>query len=103
MAAAVNEVIVKQSIRAAVADCKFMVTIADPKGKDCPLIAVSKEFETLTGFKRSEILGVNCRFLNQGCDMDPADLIGLRTASATGAPFTAVLPNRRKSGELFLN
>mmetsp|Transcript_69708 Transcript_69708/g.192766 ORF Transcript_69708/g.192766 Transcript_69708/m.192766 type:complete len:426 (-) Transcript_69708:111-1388(-) len=99
----VNEVLVKKAIRAAVRECKFCVTIANPKGYDFPLIAVSEEFETMTGFKRNEILGVNCRFLNQGCDMDPEMLMGLRLASQTGAPFTALLPNRKKSGELFLN
>jgi len=35
--------------------------------------------------------------------MDPGQLMGLRMASETGAPFTALLPNRKKSGELFLN
>ncbi|CAE7264518.1 pfyP [Symbiodinium natans] len=101
--AAVNEAIVSQAFKSAVQDCKFCVTIANPKGEDYPLVAVSKEFETMTGYTRSEILGVNCRFLNQGVDMDPVDLMNLRLASQTGAPFTAVIPNRKKSGELFLN
>lgn len=99
----VNEVLLKQCIVTAVADCNFVVTIADPRAKDCPLIAVSEEFENLTGFQRSEILGVNCRFLSQGCDMDPGDLMALRESSRTGAQYTSVLPNRKKSGELFLN
>lgn len=103
ISAVVNEVAVFKSIRAVIADCTFMVTIADPRGPDCPLIAVSEEFTQMTGFLKSEILGVNCRFLNQGCDMDPSDLARLRVSSATGAPFTAVIPNRKKSGELFLN
>jgi len=100
---AVNERVVKEALQGAVQQCKFCVTIANPKGEDYPLIAVSEEFENMTGFLRSEIIGVNCRFLNQGCDMDPRDLMNLRIASQTGAPFTAILPNRKKSGELFLN
>lgn len=99
----VSEVLVNQAIKAAIQDCEFCVTIADPQGADYPLIAISEAFETTTGYSRSEILGVNCRFLNQGCDMNPADLANLRIASKTGAPFTALLPNRKKSGELFLN
>jgi len=99
----VNEALVQSGIQKAIAKCKFMVTIADPRGKDCPLIAVSQEFETMTGFHRREILQQNCRFLNQGCDLSPTDLLDLRISSKTGAPFTAVLPNRKKSGELFLN
>lgn len=31
------------------------------------------------------------------------DLVHLREASVSGAPFTAILPNRKRSGELFLN
>lgn len=103
LSAAVNEVLVKQGIKTAIGECTFMVTIADPSAPDCPLIAVSDEFEAMTGFLRHEIIGVNCRFLNQGCDMDPEDLLKLRQASQTGEPFTAILPNRKKSGELFLN
>lgn len=94
---------VKKAMKEAVQECKFCVSIADPKGTDYPLIAVSEEFEAMTGYRRTEILGVNCRFLNQGCDLDPGQLMGLRMASETGAPFTALLPNRKKSGELFLN
>mmetsp|Transcript_128674 Transcript_128674/g.250753 ORF Transcript_128674/g.250753 Transcript_128674/m.250753 type:complete len:785 (+) Transcript_128674:114-2468(+) len=103
ISAVVKEAVVMKSIREAVKDCTFMVTIADPRASDSPLIAVSDEFVRMTGFQRSEILGVNCRFLNQGCDMDPVDLARLRLSSATGAPFSAVLPNRKKSGELFMN
>eukprot|EP00429_Kryptoperidinium_foliaceum_P053339 CAMPEP_0176084524 /NCGR_PEP_ID=MMETSP0120_2-20121206/42297_1 /TAXON_ID=160619 /ORGANISM="Kryptoperidinium foliaceum, Strain CCMP 1326" /LENGTH=252 /DNA_ID=CAMNT_0017418327 /DNA_START=43 /DNA_END=797 /DNA_ORIENTATION=- len=99
----VSGAMVRRGIEAAVAESKMVVTIADPRAKDCPLIAVSDEFETLTGFRRNEILGVNCRFLNQGCDMNPADLMALRECSISGTPYTAVLPNRKKSGELFLN
>ncbi|CAK9011421.1 unnamed protein product [Durusdinium trenchii] len=100
---AVNDAIVAQAFKSAVQECKFCVTVANPHGEDFPLIAVSEEFETMTGYTRNEILGVNCRFLNQGVDMNPQDLIHLREASATGAPFTAILPNRKRSGELFLN
>lgn len=54
-------------------ECKFCVTVANPHGEDFPLIAVSEEFETMTGYTRNEILGVNCRFLNQGVDMNPQE------------------------------
>lgn len=99
----VNRTLVKKAMLAAVGQCKFCVTIADPRGKDIPLVAVSEAFETMTGYKRSEILGVNCRFLNQGCPISPTDLMGLRIASESGSAFTALLPNRKKSGEMFVN
>ena len=57
-------------------ECKFCVTVANPQSEDSPLIAVSEEFETMTGFSRHEILGVNCRFLNPGVDMNPQDEAG---------------------------
>lgn len=103
VSAKVNEVLVMQSIQDAVKSCSFMVTIADPRSPDCPLIAVSNEFLSMTGYDPSEIIGVNCRFLNQGCHMDPEDLQNLRQSVETGNPFAAVLENRKKSGELFLN
>jgi len=103
MSDVVNGALVKKAIRAVVGECKFCVTIADPNGNDIPLIAVSEAFESMTGYKRSEIIGVNCRFLNQGCPISPMDLMGLRLASESGSTFTALLPNRKKSGEMFIN
>lgn len=88
---------------AAVEHGNFCVSIADPRADDIPLIAVSKKFETITGYISSEVLGKNCRFLNTGCSFDPVDLANLRAACVSGAPFTGILENRRKSGELFLN
>jgi hypothetical protein len=99
----VHNALVQKAICAVVGDCNFCVTIADPRGDDIPLIAVSQAFESMTGYKRSEILGVNCRFLNQGCPISPMDLMGLRIASENGSAFTALLPNRKKSGEMFVN
>lgn len=99
----VNAAAVKKAITAVVADCHFCVTIADPRSEGVPLIAVSDAFEKMTGYARSEILGVNCRFLNQGCPVSPLDLVGLRIACESGTGFTALLPNRMKSGKMFIN
>mmetsp|Transcript_104554 Transcript_104554/g.326050 ORF Transcript_104554/g.326050 Transcript_104554/m.326050 type:complete len:453 (-) Transcript_104554:78-1436(-) len=98
-----SESALEDAVRAATADCRFSATVADPRRSDFPLIAVSEAFEAMTHFKREEVLGKNCRFLNYGCDMEPEKMTALREACATGAPFTAVLQNRRKAGELFLN
>lgn len=105
---AVYESSIRDAIQTAwevVAGGQFCVTVADPRLPDLPLIAVSDKslFESITGFSRSEVLGNNCRFLNVGCLMDPSVLIRLRLACETGGSFAAVLQNRRKSGELFLN
>lgn len=99
----VNRALVHAAIQGAVKRCSFCVTIADPRSKDVPLIGVSEAFEQMTGYQRSEIIGVNCRFLNHGCPISPTDLVGLRAASESGSAFTALLPNRKKSGEMFIN
>lgn len=45
---------------------EFSVTIADPNIPDCPLIACSIGFTSLTKYSLEEIVGKNCRFLLQG-------------------------------------
>ncbi|WLV23864.1 PAS domain-containing protein [Aciduricibacillus chroicocephali] len=42
------------------------VVITDPSQDDNPIIYVNKGFEELTGYEASEILGLNCRFLQHG-------------------------------------
>jgi PAS domain S-box-containing protein len=98
-----SESIIHSAVRDAVADLDFCVTIADPLSEDTHLIAVSEGFERITGYSSEEILGRNCRFLNDGCDLEPWQRMGLRVASKTGALFSAVIINRKKSGELFKN
>eukprot|EP00929_Paragymnodinium_shiwhaense_P117534 TRINITY_DN8823_c0_g1_i1.p1 TRINITY_DN8823_c0_g1~~TRINITY_DN8823_c0_g1_i1.p1 ORF type:complete len:696 (+),score=121.88 TRINITY_DN8823_c0_g1_i1:371-2458(+) len=102
-AALLDHAVIADAIGQVLQECKFCVSIGDPRLEDCPLIAVSDRFENMTGYSREEILGNNCRILNKNCMLNPADLAALREACDTGAPFTKVLLNRRKSGELFLN
>eukprot|EP00439_Symbiodinium_sp_Y106_P071400 s609_g12.t2 len=94
----VRESSIQQAICAAVADGQVSVTVADPRSEDAALIAISEQFESMTGYCRQEILGKNCRFLNVGCDCKPGDLLRLRRSVETGEPFTGVLENRRKPG-----
>lgn len=89
--------------REVASECAFCATAADPSHPDVVMVAVSNEFEAMTGFFRSEVLGTNCRFLNYGCETEHVDWAGLRAACQTGAPFRAAIRNRRKSGELFWN
>lgn len=79
------------------------VTLGRPEGPDCPLIGISDGFERLTGYLRREIVGRNCRFLNQGCVVSAVDRHAMRVCVRTGQSFTGVLQNRRKNGELFSN
>lgn len=86
-----------------VQNCYFSVSIADPQLPDTPLIAVSEGFCELTGYDRETVLGQNCRFLNEGCDVRLSDREGLRTAARTGSHFCALLPNIKADGTPFLN
>jgi len=84
-----------------VAKLDFCVTIADPRTADTELIAVSEGFERLTGYSAEEILGGSCRFLNEGSAGSLWLEMGMRVANKTGAQFSAVMVNRKKSGEFF--
>lgn len=86
-----------------ITECAFCVTIADSRNEDNPLVGVSEQFQVMTEYRHEEMIGKNCRFLNHGCSLQPDHVAGLRRSCRTGCPFTAVLQNRRKSGELFLN
>merc|ERR1719265_1843329 len=99
----VDESAIRDAIGSAVMECPFCVSIADPSEEDFPLIAVSERFEAITGYSRSEVLGRNCRILSHDCCIDITTLMDLRSACHTGASFTAVLTNRKKSGEFFYN
>lgn len=104
-------------------ECSF--TMADPSMADCPLVACSVGFSSLTGYSISEIVGRNCRFLLNSV---PAELIEDNTRmqcrefcqaisegkyydGAGTNPWVALMPgellcvqvNARKSGELFRN
>lgn len=75
--------------------------IVDPSLADCPVIAVSDNFEKITGYRRRELVGKSCRFLSEGCPLDWESLMRWQAAQATGAPETAIVVNQRKTGELF--
>lgn len=86
-----------------VANCRFCVSIADPSQPDVPLVAVSSGFERMSGFAAADILGMNCRFLNHDCPMDTEERSDLRISCRTGRPFSRILQNRRRDGDIFLN
>lgn len=77
------------------------VVVADPGLHDCPMVACSDGFETLTGFSESDARGRNLRFLNEGLPMEPQMREALRSSNDTGIEFMGIIPNRRKNGERF--
>lgn len=95
--------LLETAICTVVSECNFSVSVADPCSLDSDLIAVSEGFVKTTGYQREEVIGENCRFLNEACPMPPEQRLKLKLSAETGAPFVAVLINRRKGGEPFLN
>jgi hypothetical protein len=79
------------------------VSIGNPKLDDNPLIGVSEGFELLTGYKNSEIIGRNCRFLNDGCTVTREQRTRMHAAVYEGAECVEILDNAKKSGEPFKN
>ncbi|WP_420562875.1 PAS domain S-box protein [Thalassobaculum sp.] len=77
------------------------VIIAEAKD-DYPIVYVNSAFTAITGYTSREILGRNCRFLNQGLGDQP-ELEVIRRSLARGIPCTVTLSNRRKDGATFWN
>ncbi|GAB4820055.1 hypothetical protein N2152v2_007101 [Parachlorella kessleri] len=76
--------------------------IADPTLPDCPIVFASDPFLKLSGYRREEVLGRNCRFL-QGRDSDRATVAELKAAIRAGRECTVRLLNYTKQGRPFWN
>lgn len=86
----------------ALASLSFGVTVYDARSEDCTLLVASDEFEEMTSYMRSELVGKCLRFLQSGTTADYYEEACFRRAQATGVPFSCVSVKRKKSGELFL-
>jgi two-component system, NtrC family, sensor kinase len=78
------------------------VVITDETAKDSPIIYANPGFERLTNYRKEEILGLNCRFL-QGNHKNQDDLLILRRSIKRKQPCLVKLQNYKKTGELFWN
>ncbi len=78
------------------------VVICDPHKPGVPIVFANPAFCAITGYRREEILGRNCRFL-QGPDTDPAAIAQMRAAVTRREPFRGALRNYRKDGTPFWN
>ncbi len=76
--------------------------IADPTLPDCPIVFASDSFIELSGYRREEILGRNCRFL-QGKSTDRETVDQLKAAIKEGREITVRLLNYKKNGVPFWN
>lgn len=81
------------------------VCLSDPAMPDCPVVAISKGFEVLTGYTERRTVGHNCRFLNQARASEIPDDVRYRLKKAVSnkTSFLGVLPNARLDGTPFQN
>lgn len=78
------------------------ILFTDAQQPDDPIVYANPAFERLTGYRLSQVLGRNCRFL-QGPKTDPAARERLRQAIAERRPCSVELLNYRADGTTFWN
>lgn len=78
------------------------IIIADAKVTRFPIIYVNEAFETITGYKKLEVMGKNCDFL-QSDDKNQEGIEVMRNALKNGSSCKVVLRNYKKDGSLFWN
>ena len=78
------------------------ITVTDPQQADNPMVYVNDRFVEMTGYDRSDSIGVNCRFL-QGPETDPQSVETLRSALDAEEPASVEMLNYRKDGTEFWN
>lgn len=77
------------------------IVIAEAAG-DQPIVFVNRSFTDMTGYGSEEVIGHNCRFMNEGIADQPS-LGELRRAIEARSSTTVRLRNRRKDGTYFWN
>jgi PAS domain S-box-containing protein len=76
--------------------------LSDPSLPDNPIVYCSEGFIKLSGYKRQDIIGRNCRFL-QGPGTDQAAVDVIRQGVAEGRDISVCLLNYRADGSPFWN
>eukprot|EP00927_Polykrikos_kofoidii_P063406 TRINITY_DN58217_c0_g1_i1.p1 TRINITY_DN58217_c0_g1~~TRINITY_DN58217_c0_g1_i1.p1 ORF type:complete len:305 (+),score=62.26 TRINITY_DN58217_c0_g1_i1:72-917(+) len=65
--------------------------------------AVSLAFAAMIGCESRELVGNSCRWISDGTQSDPDELLRLRKALTLGDSCSVRLVNNKKTGELFVN
>ena len=86
----------------AVQTSRAAMILTDATQPDNPIIFANDAFLRLTGYRRDEIIGRNCRFL-QGSDTDPVVVARIRAAISADQDIACEILNYRKDGSSFWN
>ncbi|OHE94263.1 vivid PAS protein VVD [Colletotrichum orchidophilum] len=94
-------------------DCSVALLLCDLEQPDCPIVYASEHFSILTGYRNSEIIGKNCRFLQApGGKVSqksarkhvPKETVkSMRKAVEANDEFQVDVLNFRKDGTSFVN
>lgn len=87
---------------AALARLPLALVLSNPRLEDNPLIFANEAFEELTGYRRRDVVGKNCRFL-QGEQTEPEGVGELRRAIEAGDDVSVEITNYRADGTPFRN
>jgi len=78
------------------------IVISDPSKEDHPIIFCNEGFQDLTGYDKDEVIGRNCRFL-QNDDRNQQPIGQIRSFIESKVKGKAKLRNYRKDGTMFWN
>jgi PAS domain S-box-containing protein len=90
------------SLAAMIENSPIAAVISDPRQPDNPIIECNQAFERLTGYRRDEIVGRNCRFLS-GPGTERTLTKEITTAVQERRPVMVEILNYKKDGTPFRN
>lgn len=85
-----------------IAGSAIAAVISNPRIADNPIIECNDAFMTLTGYRRDEIVGRNCRFMS-GPQTDPTLTETIRAGIRQRRPVIVEILNYKKNGTPFRN
>lgn len=84
-------------------NCRSCAVICDPTLPDTPIIHVTNDFVKWTGYRRDDVIGRNCRFM-QGSGTSHQTISDIRDAIHEWKPIrTQILNYDAYGGELFIS
>ena len=78
------------------------ILISDAQQPNTPIVYCNAAFEKITGYKKEEVYGKNCNFL-QSDDRNQSEIDIMKNAIANGNSCKVILRNYKKDGTLFWN